>query len=274
MRALSFELQVLSSLLLCLCCYSLSLTRTCRISHFGTYFGIHDRCRTTPSILYMASAPAASSNRGGVTISYVGRGSSAIVREGSVLVAPSNEYHHLLTKSAIFIYEIGLNDMDELVARGVIIDHPTAFSVEEMIDESYLKETALTIGKNTLFRGGDIGEDVVMMLHSHLNKASKESEQQIVIGSSGIYQGGLSGFIDAVKRGEIVYTANTIKFFFNYLEFTEKQLDLMFSDDADSSSDDEGWMSVEVQPSIVLHTDYSRGSAWEKIRNLVRFHNY
>lgn len=217
-------------------------------------------------------------NTKGFSISYVGRGSSAIVRKGSLLIAPSQEYHHLLSKAAIFIYDVGLDDENnELVARGVIIDHPTAFSISEMVDDSYFQNEegiAATIGKNTLFRGGDLGEEFVMVLHSlHPNHPSQE-----MIGSSGIYQGGLSNIIDAINRGDIVCdTTNSIKFFFNYLEFTENQLNLMFHDDDDDTNQQgsiDSWLSVEVLPSsFILHNGYNRGSAWEKIRNYVRLNN-
>jgi len=222
------------------------------------------------------------SNNSGIIHTYLGRGSSAIVREGCVLVAPSHEYHHLLMKSAIYIYAIGLNDENERVARGVIIDHPTAFSVSEMIDESTMEGIRETFGKNTLFRGGDLGEDIVMMLHSH---ADDDSDQEM-IGSSGLYEGGLSYIIDAARKGFFFDPANSVKFFFNYLEFTEQQLDLMFGDDdkvkveqgeGDPATtrnrirdDSDGWTSVEVHPSFVLRGDYERGSAWERLRNQVR----
>jgi hypothetical protein len=214
-----------------------------------------------------------------ISISYVGRGSSAIVRKGSLLLAPSQEYHHLLSKAAIFIYDVGLadDDSEELIARGVIIDHPTAFSVSEMIDESlYFPHdevglAAATLGKNTLFRGGDLGEEFVMMLHSL--PVSNHHPSQGMIGSSGIYQGGLSYIIDAINKGEKV-GYDSIKFFFNYLEFTETQLNLMFHDELENQPGSiDSWISVEVPSFFILHNDYSRGSAWEILRNHIRSNN-
>ena len=51
-------------------------------------------------------------------IRFMGRGSNAIVRPGVTLIAPGHEYNHFLMKSAVFIYAVGLNDYDEMVARG------------------------------------------------------------------------------------------------------------------------------------------------------------
>ncbi len=215
-----------------------------------------------------------SGNRKTFSISYVGRGSSAIVRKGSLLVAPSQEYHHLLSKAAIFIYDVGLADdnSEELVARGVIIDHPTAFSVSEMIDESFyfpsdgVGSAAATLRNNTLFRGGDLGEELVMMLHS-LHQPS-----QVMIGSSGIYQGGLSNILEAINQGQV--GCDSVKFFFNYLEFTETQLNLMFHDNPTNQPGSvDSWISVEVPSHFILHNDYSRGSAWEMLRNYIRSNN-
>lgn len=219
-----------------------------------------------------------SGNHKTFSISYVGRGSSAIVRKGSLLVAPSQEYHHLLSKAAIFIYDVGLadDDSEELVARGVIIDHPTAFSVSEMIDESIcfppdgVGLAAATLGNNTLFRGGDLGEELVMMLHSL--PVSYHQQSQVMIGSSGIYQGGLSNIIDAINKGPV--GCDSVKFFFNYLEFTETQLNLMFHDDQTNQPGSiDSWISVEVPSHFILHNDYSRGSAWEMLRNYIRSNN-
>lgn len=59
-------------------------------------------------------------------IRYLGRGPRAIVRPGVVLLAPKHEQSHFLMKSAVFVYAMGLNEYDEYVTRGVIIDHPVS----------------------------------------------------------------------------------------------------------------------------------------------------
>jgi len=84
---------------------------------------------------------------------FLGKGPNAIVRPGVVLIAPTHEYHHFLMKSAIFIHAIGLNEYGEHVTRGVIIDHPTAFTMGEMSAGSVVG----VLGNNILFQGGDQG---------------------------------------------------------------------------------------------------------------------
>ena len=66
---------------------------------------------------------------------FLGKGDRAIVRTGCVLVAPVHEYHHYYRKAAIFIHAMGEDDDKGgvYVVRGVILDHPTPFTVGEMI---------------------------------------------------------------------------------------------------------------------------------------------
>ena len=69
-------------------------------------------------------------------IRFLGMGPHAIIRPGIVLIAPPNEYHHFYRQSAIFVYAMGEDESynNTHVIRGVIIDHPTPFTVSEMID--------------------------------------------------------------------------------------------------------------------------------------------
>ena len=91
------------------------------------------------------------SQRNGVR--FLGKGENAIIRPGVVLIAPRHEYHHFLMKAAVFIYAIGINDYGEHVTRGVIIDHPTAFTMGEMSAGSVVG----VLGNNILFQGGEQG---------------------------------------------------------------------------------------------------------------------
>ena len=61
---------------------------------------------------------SSSSDNNEPIIRFMGKGSNAIIRPGVTLIAPSHEYNHFLMKSAVFIYAVGLNDYDEMVARG------------------------------------------------------------------------------------------------------------------------------------------------------------
>eukprot|EP00594_Rhizosolenia_setigera_P007899 CAMPEP_0178969988 /NCGR_PEP_ID=MMETSP0789-20121207/19222_1 /TAXON_ID=3005 /ORGANISM="Rhizosolenia setigera, Strain CCMP 1694" /LENGTH=272 /DNA_ID=CAMNT_0020656303 /DNA_START=5 /DNA_END=823 /DNA_ORIENTATION=+ len=197
-------------------------------------------------------------------IRFLGKGSNAIVREGVVLVAPKHEYHHFLMKSAIFIYAIGVNQFNEKVSRGVIIDHPTAFTMGEMAPGAVYGP----LGNNILFQGGDQGPDTAIMLHSRgdsIHSKIKDSPQMRVIGTSGIFEGGLQIALDEANEG--VSEVDDFKFFFNYVEFTDAQMENML-DNEDSEGD--AWFSVEVPPSLVLDSDLARGDAWRSLRNKVR----
>lgn len=94
-------------------------------------------------------------------IRYMGSGDDAIIRPGVVLVAPVHEYDHFLMRSAVFVNAIGLDEQDNVVIRGVVIDHPTAFTIGEMSPNVMGK-----LSDNLLFRGGYDGSDTAMMLHS------------------------------------------------------------------------------------------------------------
>ena len=82
-------------------------------------------------------------------IRYLGSGDDAIIRPGVVLVAPKHEYDHFLMKSAVFVYAIGLDENEDMVIRGVIIDHPTAFTISEMSPN-----VMGSLSENLMFRAG------------------------------------------------------------------------------------------------------------------------
>lgn len=194
------------------------------------------------------------------SVRFLGRGSNAIVRPGVVLIAPSDEFHHFMRESAVFIYAMGLDDADEYVIRGVIIDHPTAFTIGEMMDGVKDDVNAAPVFSNLLYRGGDMGGESAFMLHSD-EEIAKMADQEMV-GTSGIYQGGLEY---AVSSSD--FDTKKAKFFFHFLEFTEQELENML---VDSESDGDGWVSVEIPSNMVLSSEYDRGDAWARLRNVVR----
>jgi len=196
---------------------------------------------------------------------FLGKGERAIVRPGVVLVAPSNEFHHFYRKAAIFIYAMGeIDDFDETdnsgdyIIRGVIVDHPTVFTLSEMMEhqESVVNNP---LGGNLLFRGGDRGGDGVILLHSRPELA------QSAIGESGIFQGGWKASLQACANGDA--EVDEFKAFFNFCEFTERELEKMLAE-----GDDEGdaWISLEVEPEIILDSTWDRGEAWTRLRNAIK----
>lgn len=178
-------------------------------------------------------------------------------------------------RSAVFLHAIGLNERNEHVTRGVIIDHPTAFTMGEMGGGSITG----VLAHNTLFRGGDAGRDTAMLLHSCGGDdgggggGSNEdgTDDGIVIpggkqiGTSGVYEGGVRAAVDAADGGLV--DPGRFKFFFNYVEFSDGELESMLN-----AVDDEGdaWAAVEVPPELVLDSNFDRGDAWARIRNGIR----
>jgi hypothetical protein len=203
----------------------------------------------------------------------LGSGIDAPEREGIVLLAPVEEYHHFLRQAAVFIYAIGEDDdsvHDELVIRGVIIDHPTPFTMKEMMmipppdhqdDPSFTTNTTC-VYDNFIFRGGDTGGESAFCLHSIKGLTMNE------IGTSGIYQGGdIANAFDNHNNNKDSTNHDQVKFFFNYMEFTEQELEDMLNV---TYQDGDAWISVQVPPELVLRNDYRRGEAWARLRNAIR----
>mmetsp|Transcript_13710 Transcript_13710/g.22483 ORF Transcript_13710/g.22483 Transcript_13710/m.22483 type:complete len:253 (-) Transcript_13710:41-799(-) len=195
-------------------------------------------------------------------IRYLGSGDDAIIRPGVVLVAPKHEYDHFLMKSAVFVYAIGLDENEDMVIRGVIIDHPTAFTISEMSPN-----VMGSLSENLMFRGGRSGSDSAMLLHSaggpdgHVKGTGE-------IGSSGIYEGGVVSAMEAADGG--LANPDQFKFFFNYMQFRENELDDMFQGVVDDDGKIDEWVSLEVPPEYVLDSDLERGEMWSKLRNIIR----
>eukprot|EP00980_Cylindrotheca_fusiformis_P018646 scaffold6200_cov118-Cylindrotheca_fusiformis.AAC.8 len=210
----------------------------------------------------MQEPSSSSTSSSSSNIRFLGRGSNAIVRPGVVLLSPAEEFHHFLREAAVFIYAMGLDDNDVYVIRGAIIDHPTAFTIGEMLGESSpAKNKDIPVLSNLLYRGGDLGGESVYMLHSDDSVA--ESANLEMIGTSGIYEGGFNHVLSASHEFDV----DKAKFFFHYMEFTEQELENML---VDPQEDGDAWVSVEVPPEIVMSCDYDRGDCWARLRNAVR----
>jgi putative AlgH/UPF0301 family transcriptional regulator len=192
------------------------------------------------------------------SIRFLGRGANAIVRPGVVLLAPADEFHHYLRKAAVFIYAMGMDEYDVYVVRGVIIDHPTAFTIGEMMDQPEGAKNS-PIFSNQLYRGGERGGESAFILHSDEGIANTGNLE--MVGTSGIYQG---GFEHALSSD---FDSEKAKFFFDYMEFTEQELENMLED---PQGDGDAWVSVEVPSEIVLSCDYARGDCWARLRNAIR----
>eukprot|EP00527_Entomoneis_sp_CCMP2396_P008258 CAMPEP_0198142592 /NCGR_PEP_ID=MMETSP1443-20131203/5346_1 /TAXON_ID=186043 /ORGANISM="Entomoneis sp., Strain CCMP2396" /LENGTH=316 /DNA_ID=CAMNT_0043805639 /DNA_START=167 /DNA_END=1117 /DNA_ORIENTATION=+ len=215
-----------------------------------------------------------------IPVRFLGRGPNAIVRPGCVLVAPKHEFHHFYRQSAIFIHAMGEDDTlgsdidRDYFIRGVILDYPTPFTLAEMMDQNTQMKTS-PLGENFLFRGGDKGQEGVILLHNQPNLLQQQ-QQDITnvmnqVGDSGVFQGGWEAALkacDGTSKGEV---NDNFKAFFNYCEFSEGELE----DLLDSEEDGDGWVSVEVSPEFILDQDWDKGDAWKRLRNaLVQMNAY
>lgn len=243
-------------ILLCHSCWSFIISTRTKSSSIRTYRGASIRTTRTFSHQQDDSDKQESSD----SFEFIGKGSSELIEPGIVLVAPSHEYNHFLMRSAVFIYDQGLNEFDEMVTRGVIIDHPTAFTMNEMGVEDLGK-----LGENALWRGGDAGNDTVMFLHCHGIENSSNNK----IGCSGIYEGGLQEVKERIDSGKI--DSNGCKFFFNYIEFREKELQSIMTE---TDSDGDAWAVMRVPKNFITNGDYARGDAWSYLRNYMKSRNY
>lgn len=194
------------------------------------------------------------------SVRFLGRGKHAVVRPGVVLIAPPDEFHHFLRKAAVFIYAMGEDDDGVYVVRGVIIDHPTPFTIQEMMPtEANGFTDASPYLQNLLYRGGELG-DAAFMLHADAGLG--DESDQVMIGTSGIFQGGLNY---CIENGYAI-EPDKAKFFFSYMEFTENELEEMLENREEESTQ---WVSVEVPPGFVLNSEWDRGEAWSRLRNAV-----
>jgi hypothetical protein len=193
-----------------------------------------------------------------VALRFLGKGDRAVVRPGVVLLAPTHEYHHYYRRAAIFVHAMGEGDDGVYVIRGVILDHPTPFTLNEMMPGGKIADNPLK--DNLMFRGGDKGGDGVILLHN------RENLGQSAIGLSGVYQGGWDAALEACAKGDA--DVGDFKTFFNYCEFTEPELEDLLK----SNEDGDCWASVEVDSGIVLSEDWDRGDCWKRLRNEVAQH--
>jgi Uncharacterized ACR, COG1678 len=240
------------------------------------------------------SSSTSSSTEPPGTITYLGSGSDAVVRLGCVLVAPEHETRHFLRRAAIFVYAMGErpavdggpqeedDDETEYVIRGLILDQPTAFALEEMMPGI---DPSNDMANLPIFRGGDSGQDGLILLQGRHDESgdgdATEAATTATEISSGLYHGGWSEALEvAAKDGSLDKELRKFKVFFNYCEFTEAQLEAMLASStgtepsdasatSDDDEDDDVWVSLEVPPDAVLNSEYGPGEAWANFRNAV-----
>ncbi len=178
-------------------------------------------------------------------------------------------------RAALLVVDVGQQDESdensEYMIRAVILDHPTPFTMGEMVPHIFNSENnnnnTHVLSEQLIFRGGDAGGDAVLMIHS-VPEITTGSSTTHALGASGLYQGGLQ---EALQRCRTREDALNYKFFFNYCQFSETELEQMLAT-VDSHGD--GWMSVEVSPSFALNGEFDRGDAWAFLRNIIKQGGY
>lgn len=188
-------------------------------------------------------------------VRWLGKGASAPVRPGAVLIAPEHEHNHWLRRAAVFVYAVGRDGSGGRAVRGVVLDHPTAFTVGEMTTPGTVVGAPAS---NLLFRGGDRGGDGVVLLHD-ADDAGRP------VGDAGVREGGLDDVRRLVDEG--LLDADRLKFFFNYVELNDNELrSLLGQTDADGDA----WISAEVPIDLVLDSDLDQGDAWRALRRILK----
>lgn len=166
------------------------------------------------------------------------------VGTGCLLIAPKHEYNHFLMEQVVLLYEA-----DENGYRGVILERPTAFTVDEMVPGLDSFE------ENYLFTGGEDGGRTVIMVHPHGEPLRDDSTKKknndlapdqsvkfkTVIGDakpigSGLFVGGVEEAKKAVGKG--LLPAEDFKFFFNHVRLSQPELNAML--------DDGGWRAIRL----------------------------
>jgi hypothetical protein len=205
-----------------------------------------------------------------------GQGNRAVVREGCVLLPPAHEFHHYYKSSALFVYDIGYDDdQEEILIRAVVLDNPTPFCLSEMIrtSSSSTPDSSDDLGllsSHLLFRGGgtDDGNNPnssIVWFHN----VPELNDEEIGEYNSGVYRG--TSWRRAV---EVMESHNNeqqrhplFKFFFNYVEFRQQELEDLLEDGSDSH---DGWVSLTIPSGMILDNSYDKNDCWTRLRNIMK----
>lgn len=159
-------------------------------------------------------------------------------------MAPEHEYNHFLKNQIVFVYEVN----GEGNCKGVILERPTAFSVDEMVPgfEDF--------SENTLHTGGEDGGQSVIVLHRHDVAGSRPV-------GSGIFVGGIAASREGVKAGR--FQALDFKFFFNHVSLPKFILNGML--------DGGGWKAARLSDSDAVDAVLQNGDVglWEASRRIL-----
>jgi putative AlgH/UPF0301 family transcriptional regulator len=169
------------------------------------------------------------------------------VEEGCLLVAQPNEYNHFMVRGAVLI----IHHAPEQRSRGLLLDHPTAFTVGETAP-------ALDVfAENTLFLGGEAGANTALMLHRFALPGAR------AVGGSGLYLGGVRSAMEKVEAGE--FSPGDFIFVFNECEWEPGVL----QQEVEAAR----WTVLRCPPHFLMPPGAGRArtsSLWERCRREIR----
>lgn len=152
---------------------------------------------------------------------------------GCVLVAGSDTYGHMTFKAVALVYEHG----EGQPTRAVCVDKGLDFTIGEMSGGDLGR-----LADNRLFRGGDEGGSVAIMVHSHDISGARP------LGDTGLFVGGFAAALDLVDRRAA--EPKEFKFFFNHLGWPEGALEEQVQKGL--------WKLVKLPNDVVLETKRMR----------------
>ncbi|CAM9128109.1 unnamed protein product [Laminaria digitata] len=152
---------------------------------------------------------------------------------GCVLVAGPDTYGHMTFKAVALVYEHG----EGQPTRAVCVDKGLDFTIGEMSGGDLGR-----LADNRLFRGGDEGGSVAIMVHSHDISGAR------ALGDTGLFVGGFAAALDLVDRRAA--EPKEFKFFFNHLAWPEGALEEQVQKGL--------WKLVKLPSDVVLETKRMR----------------
>lgn len=166
--------------------------------------------------------------------------------KGCVLLAQPGEHDHFLHKGAVLVFEYD----PKKGAQGALLGRPSAFSLGETAPNM-----PAPLQPNTLFIGGQHGQDMAVMFHKFPFEGSSKHV------GNGMYVGGLKEARQALEERSA--HPRDFKFIFNCVEWPPGALEREIEDGK--------WDVVRMPPDMVLEQKGSSAEAiWSRARKKLK----
>eukprot|EP00903_Cladosiphon_okamuranus_P009078 g8679.t1 len=160
---------------------------------------------------------------------------------GTVLVSGKENYGHMTFKAVALVYEHGEGGP----TRAVCVDKGLDFTIGEMSSGDLGP-----LADNRLFRGGEEGGEVAIMIHSHDIMGARP------LGDTGLFVGGFVSALELVEEGGAKPV--DFKFFFNHLAWPPGALEEQVEKGL--------WKLVKLPNAVLLETKRMRDmELWGRI---------